>query len=108
MKDNIWFIISAILLIFLSSVFFILGWQIYRKQRIDLIISYHHDKVSEKDRLAYCRLTGIALLIIGLGFGLSGICVLILQSSYSFIPMLLGLVSGIILLIISGIRFNHQ
>ena len=74
MSDFIWFIMIGILFVLLGLIFIWLGWQIREKQRMDLIISYHCDKVSEDNKRAYCTLSGTGILIMGTGFILSGIC----------------------------------
>ena len=107
MNDFIWFMIIGILLVLLGLTCIILGWQIWKKQKMDLIISYHCDKVREENKQAYCTLAGIGVFIIGVGFGLTGIGTVILQTVHAFIPMTVGLVSGIALLISAGIKYNH-
>jgi hypothetical protein len=107
MSDLLWFIIISILLLMLGILFIRLGYEISEKQRIDLIIAYHHDKVSENNKQAYCVLSGIGVLIIGCGLLLSGICTLTVRSAYVFIPMATGLILGIALLISAGMRYNR-
>lgn len=108
MSDFVWFIITGVLFILLSLLFIMLGWQIAKRQKIDLIISYHHDKVSEENIRAYCILSGTAIIIIGIGYGISGMCTLFLQSAYVFLPMVTGLIIGTAMLIVAGIRYNHR
>ena len=74
---------------------------------MELVIRYHCDKVSEKNKPAYCALAGIGVFVIGIGFVLSGICSAFMQSVLVFIPMTAGLAAGIVLLILAGIRYNH-
>ena len=74
---------------------------------MDLIISYHCDKVSEENKPAYCKRAGIGVFIIGIGLGLSGICTVVLQSVYAFIPMTVGVVLGTALLISAIVKYNH-
>ncbi|MBR3265970.1 MAG: hypothetical protein IKI61_08465 [Erysipelotrichaceae bacterium] len=107
MSDFIWYIIVELLFVLLGFIFIKLGLQIWKKQRMDLIIAYHHDKVSEDNKQAYCVLSGIGVLIIGCGLLLSGICALTVRSAYVFIPMATGLILGIALLISAGMRYNR-
>ncbi len=107
MSDLLWFIIISILLVMLGILFIRLGYEISEKQRIDLIIAYHHDKVSKGNKQVYCMLSGIGVLIIGCGFLLSGICTLSVHSFYAFIPMSAGLMLGIVLLISASIKYNR-
>ena len=99
--------ISGILFVLTGSVFFSIGWQIFRKQRIDLIIKNHCDKVSEQNIQAYCTLFGIGILIMGIGFFLSAIFIIFNRSASVFIPMTVGLLLGIVLLLSAIIKYNH-
>ena len=107
MGDSIWYIIMAVIFILLSLIFIRLGWQIWKKQRINLIISYHSDKVSEENKQAYCMRAGIGVFVMGVGFGISGICIGFLQSVFAFIPMTCGILLGILLLISAVIKYNR-
>ncbi|MBR7020336.1 MAG: hypothetical protein IKI15_04715 [Lachnospiraceae bacterium] len=73
MSDTIWFIIIGILFAALGVLFIWLGWQIRKKRKINLIISYHCDKVREENKPAYCSLAGIGVFLMGIGFAFSGI-----------------------------------
>ena len=84
-----------------------LGFEIWKKQKIKLIHKYHYEKVSENNRLSFCRLSGIGVFIIGVGITLSGISVLFTDSLLSFIPMGTGLIVGLSLLILAVIKYNH-
>ena len=108
MSDFTWFIITSILFVLLGLVFIRLGWQIWKKQRTDLIISYHVDKVSEDNKQAFCTLSGIGILIMGIGFIFSGICTVFIRSVSAFVPMTAGSISGIALLISAIMKYNRR
>ena len=107
MDEMIWFIVISSLFILLGLVFIGLGLAIWKKQKMELIIRYHCERVSEENKPAYCRLAGIGVCVIGTGMILSGICSAFTQSLPVFIPMAAGLAAGIGLLILAGIRYNH-
>ena len=107
MSDLIWFIIIGILFVLSGVLFIVLGRQIWKKQKMELIISYHCEKVSEENKQAYCMLFGIGVLMIGIGFLLSGICMVWIQSVLTFVPMTVGLVLGIALLISAIVKYNR-
>ena len=107
MNDVVWYIITSALLIILGVVFVWLGLAIWKKQKMELIIRYHCDRVSEENKPAYCTIAGIGVFVTGIGFALSGICIALMQSALVFIPMAAGLTAGIVLLILAGIRYNH-
>ncbi len=108
MDDLIWFNIIGILFVLIGFAFFGLGWAIGKKQRIDLIIRHHMDKVSEENKPAFCRLSGTGATVIGIGFVCSGIWTLADGNLFSFLPMAIGLAVGIVLLAAAGIRYNRQ
>ena len=107
MSDFVWFVVIAVIFLLLGLVFIMLGLQIWEKQRIDLIISYHSDKVREENKQAYCTLAGTGLFIMGTGFLLSGISTVFVHSILTFMPMTAGLVSGIGLLISAVMKYNR-
>ena len=107
MSDLIWFVMTGVLFVLLGTIFIMLGWQIWKKQKMDLIISYHSSKVSEENRQAYCTLAGSGVLVMGIGFLLSGICTALNQSVRIFVPMTAGLVIGLGLLIAAVRKYNR-
>ncbi len=107
MHDSIWFIMTCLLFVLLGFLFIRLGLKIWKRQRMDFIISYHCDKVSEENKQAYCTLSGIGLLIMGAGFLLSGIGIVFIRSFLVFLPMTAGLVIGGAMLITAGLKYNH-
>ena len=106
MGDTIWFIIIGAILIVSGLVFIWLGYNVWIKQKINLIIVYHMDKVSEDNKPAFCRLSGLGLVVMGCGFIASGIWTMVSGALLSFIPMTVGIVVDIILLISAGIKYN--
>lgn len=106
MGDIIWFIIIGIILIVFGLVFIWLGYSIWKKRNINLIIVYHMDKVNDDNKPAFCRLSGLGLLVMGCGFIASGIWTMVSGALLSFIPMIAGIVVGIALLISAGVKYN--
>ena len=107
MSDIHWFIVVGILFVLLGFLFIILGIKIRKDTRIDLIISHHVEKVREENKQAYCRLAGTGVLLMGIGFLLSGILSPLVRSALTFIPMSAALVFGIWLLIAAGKKYNR-
>ncbi len=106
MSDFIWFIIIAVLFFLLGIIFDVLGWLIWKKQKMNLIISSHCDKVKDEDKKSYCKLFGTGVFTIGIGFLVSGICTPFVQSVFSFIPMTVGLITGIVMIVSSVMKYN--
>ena len=107
MGDFIWFIVIGAVLVLLGFVFIELGLLIWKKQKMDLIIHHHCDKVSKENEAAYCRLAGIGVFVMGIGFAVSGICAAFMRSALVFLPMGAGLAAGIVLLILAGSKYNR-
>ena len=107
MDDLVWFILITVLFAVLGFVLIRLGLAVWKKQKMELIIRHHCDKVSEENKPAYCRLAGIGICVIGAGFVLSGAWAAFSQSLSVLIPMTAGLASGIALLCLAGIRYNR-
>ena len=107
MSDFTWSLIIGVMFVLLGIVFVWLGIEIWKKQRIDLIIRHHMEKVSDENRQAYCKLFGIGTIIPGIGFVVSGICMTFTIDLLSWIPMTVGLVTGILLMTVSIVRYNH-
>ena len=107
MDDLVWFIFIAALFALLGFVLAGLGLAVWKKQKMDLIIRHHCEKVSEADKPAYCRLAGAGICVIGAGFLVSGAFAVFSQSLSVLIPMAAGLAAGLALLCLAGIRYNR-
>ncbi len=108
MDDKVWFIVIGAIFIVIGIIFIRLGIIIWIRLRIDLIMRCHMDKVKEENKIDFCRLVGIGLLIIGAGMMFSGIWIMITGELLSFIPMACGIVLGTVMIFASVIRYNKQ
>ncbi len=106
MNDTVWYVIICVLFVLLGMIFLYLGNQIGKKQRKDIIISYHSDKVSKEDWEAYCKLFASGMYAMTAGFFLGALC-LFFRSFVIFVPMIAGLVSGIIIIICAIRKYNR-
>ncbi len=50
----------------------VLGYLIWKKEKISLLHSYHYTKVKEEDKKEYCKYMGITNILIGMGLVLMG------------------------------------
>ena len=100
-------IIASIILGVVGIIFIILGYLIWIKEKISLLHDYHYNKVSEEDKKAFCAISGIGVLIIGVGLIVSASLAVIIDSPLSMIPFVVGFVIGIVMLIYAGIRYNR-
>jgi len=97
----------AVVIGLIGIVFVVMGNLLWKKQRISLLHDYHYDKVSEKDKKAFCAISGIGVILIGSGLLLTGIIIGITDSAWSFIAFIIGFVVGLSLLIYAGIKYNR-
>ena len=75
----------------------ILGLLIWKKQRISILHDYHYKNVKTEDIPAYTRLTGISLLLLGVGICITGLFNLF-ESSLWWVPILIGFVAFFIVM----------
>ena len=98
---------GAIIVGVMGIVFIIFGYLLWKKERISLLHDYHYDKVSEEDKKAFCTMSGIGILFIGIGLLITGVLIGITNSPWSFIAFAIGFFAGFTILIYAGIRYNH-
>lgn len=98
---------GSILVGLVGIVLILLGYMVWKKEKISLFHDYHYDKVSEEDKKAFCTISGIGVVLIGIGFFITAIIIGITNSMWSFIPFVVGFVVGLIMLIYSGIKYNR-
>ena len=84
----------------------IMGLLIWLKRRVSLIHDYHYQKVSEKDLPAYSRGIGLGLIVMGAGICMSAFLLLVKPSLWCDIPMLAGIVGGILILNKTQKKYN--
>lgn len=98
-------ILGAILIGGFALLFFVLGYLVWIKEKITLFHSYHYDKVAEKK--AFCKLSGIGLIVIGIGVLLAGIICSATSSMWGGIAIAIGFLFGLVMLIYAGIKYNR-
>ena len=83
----------------------VLGLVIWKKQKVSLVHEYHYKNVKKEDIPAYTRLLGIGLILIGIGICGTGLLNLF-ESSFWWIPMLIGFAAGIIVMNKAQKKYN--
>lgn len=99
--------IGSIIVGLIGIVFVILGYLIWKNEKISLLHDYHYDKVSAEDKKTFCTLSGVGVLLIGIGIFITAIIIGITDSPWSFIAFAIGFVVGLIMLIYAGLRYNR-
>jgi flagellar biosynthesis protein FlhB len=98
---------ELIFLTLIGVIFVIVGWLIWKKQKINLIHSYHYDKVAEADKKHYTAIMGKGTIIIGLGIFVTGIIDFITQTGLGWIAFGVGFVTGLGFMIYAGLKYNR-
>lgn len=100
-------IVEFVLLLAVGIVFLVMGWLIWKKEKITLIHSYHCDKVSDANKGAYTALVGKGTLIIGVGILVTGVIDLMTQTGWGWIVFGVSFIVGLGFMIFAGIRYNR-
>ena len=99
--------LASIIIGLTGIVLMILGYLIWKKEKIALLHDYHYDKVSEVDKKAFCTLSGIGVLLIGIGLLVTAVLLAITNAAASFLAFVIGFAAGLILLLYAGKKYNH-
>ena len=85
----------------------ILGILLWKKEMITLLHDYHVDKVSPENRKAFCKLSGIGLIVIGVSLLITAVVLGFTDSAYSYLVFALGFAVGLAFLIKAGAKYNR-
>lgn len=99
--------LGSIIFGLVAIILIILGYLIWKKEKISLLHDYHYDKVSEEDKKAFCTVSGIGVLVIGIGMFIAAILTAVTYSMWSYMAFVIGFVAGLVMLIYAGIRYNR-
>ena len=72
-----------------------------------LMHDYHVNKVSAENKQAFCKLSGIGLVVIGVGLLISGIILGLTDSPFSFLCFAACFIAGLVMLITAGRKYNR-
>ena len=87
--------------------FLVLGWLLWKKEMISLMHDYHVSKLSPGDRKAFCRLSGIGMIITGASLLVTALLLALTDSAYSFLCFAAGFAVGLGFLIRAGVKYNR-
>ena len=99
-------IVGVIILVLVSILTLVIGWLIWKKEKITLLHDYHYSKVSRENKKAFCTLSGIGLMIAGIGIGATAVLLGLTNSVLSFIAFAVGFIIGLALLLHAGKKYN--
>ncbi len=84
----------------------VLGWLLWKKEIITLLHDYHVDKVSAENKAAFCKQSGIGLIIIGTGLMVTAVILGFTDSALSFLCFAACFAVGMVMLIMAGMKYN--
>ena len=87
-------------------IFLVIGYLVWKKEMISLLHDYHRDKVSPENKKAFCTLSGLGIITVGLGLLITAAVLGITESVWSFLAFGAGFAAGLGLLIYAGKKYN--
>ena len=90
-----------------SLLFLVIGWLIWKKERIDLLHDYHRNRVSEEDKKKFCALCGLGVGVIGIGMLLTAVLFAVTGKLWSLAAFVLGFLVVIVVLIRTIAKYNR-
>lgn len=101
-------IIGSIVICVIGIVFVVIGCLIWKKEKASLLHDYHYDKVSKESKKAFCTISGLGVLSIGIGLLITAVILGMTNSALSFIAFAIGFVLGLALLICAENKYNSN
>lgn len=96
-----------IILLVVGICFLILGWQIWKKEKITLLHDYHYAKVKPDDRKAYTGVMGKGLSVMGLGMIAAGVMQLTQYEAIGWWVLGAAFAVGLFMMIYGQVKYNH-
>ena len=100
-------IIGLIILSLTGAVLTVIGFLVWKKEKISLLHDYHYGRVSTENKTAFCTLSGFGIISIGVGLLVTAVIMGITNSVWSFIAFAVGFLIGVSLLIYTGNKYNR-
>lgn len=100
-------LIAVLLVGCIGIAFVLLGWLIWKKEKISLLHEYHYSKVSDNDKSAFCKDSGIGVMRIGVGLLVTAVLLFLTDSALSFLAFAVGMLLGLGQLISAGRKYNR-
>ncbi|MBQ4252645.1 MAG: hypothetical protein II704_06335 [Erysipelotrichaceae bacterium] len=83
-----------------------LGWQIWKRQKISLLHSYHYRRVTAKDIPAYTRQMGLAQIVMGTGLALAALLRIFTEGFLPLAVMIGGFAIGLVMCHKAQMKYN--
>ena len=99
---------ACILVAAIGIVCAVLGLLLWKKEKIGLLHDYHYDNVAAEDRKAFCALSGIGVLVLGISLLTTAVLLAVTEHPASFLAFAAGFAAGLGLLIDAGRKYNKR
>ena len=99
--------VGVVVLGIVGIVFLVMGYLIWKKEKISLLHDYHYDKVSREDKTRFCAISGLGIVVIGVGLLITAVIFGVTESIWSFLIFAVGLGVGLTLLFYAGKKYNR-
>lgn len=100
-------IVGLIVFLGVGILFLVLGWVLWKQQKISLVNGWHTRNVKKEDVPAYTRLMGFALIAIGAGCAITGIVAVLLEQPLGWLALALGFIAGFVLIFRAQRKYNE-
>ena len=97
---------ACILVAAVGAVCAVLGLLLWKKEKIGLLHDYHYGNVAETDKPAFCALSGMGVLAIGIGLLVTAVLLAVTDHPASFLAFAAGFAVGLGLLLYAGKKYN--
>lgn len=98
---------TFILFVCIGVLFFVVGFLLWKRQRISLIHSYHYSRVRQEDYPAYTERMGKACLVMGLGCLLCGVLSYVCRIGWGFLAFGLFFLVGCLMMLSAQRQYNR-
>ena len=88
-----------------GALLIVIGLLLWIKKKVSILHTYHYKNVKEEDLPAYCRLVGIALILIGIGIAVTGV-LNFFKSALWWVPLVAGFGVGFPIFIYAQKKYN--
>lgn len=100
-------IFAVILMSIVAIALLVIGYLIWRREKISLLHDYHYDKIRDEDKTAFCTLSGLGVIAIGTGLLITAVWFAIAESALAFLALAIGFAAGLSLLIYATRKYNR-
>ena len=101
-------IVGIVVLVFTALLLFILSWQVWKEEKLDLVNPVSRRNISDENRKPFCAAIGKGLLIMGIGTLLSALLLFLKNTWLIVSPIALSYTVGIVVMAAAVIRFNRE